>query len=158
MKLNNIVIEGAHLVFKNFSGEEKKYNRKGDRNFGLVIEDPEYTQKLIADGWNIKTWAPKTEEYPSGDPNKAFCYIPVSVSYDNIPPQIYVITDSKKKLLNEQTIGSLDYAFIVNVDISVRPYVWEVNGKTGVKAYVKQMYATVAVSEFDSKYSDYDED
>lgn len=158
MKMKNIAIEGAHIVFRNFSGEEKKYNRKGDRNFGLVIEDPEYVRQLASDGWNIKSWAPRTEEYPDGDPNKAFFYIPVAVAYDNFPPQIYMITGGRKKLLNAETVGAMDGAFITNVDISVRPYVWEVNGKSGVKAYVKQMYVEIAASEFDSKYSEYDED
>lgn len=158
MKMKNLMLEGAHIVFKNFSGEEKQYNRKGDRNFGLVIEDPDYAQELVTDGWNVKVWAPKTEEYPNGDPNLAFYYIPVAVTYDNFPPQIYLITGSKKKLLNVETVGSIDGAFITNVDVSVRPYVWEVNGKSGVKAYVKQMYVTIASSEFDDKYSEYDED
>lgn len=41
MAKSKIVMENARLIFRNFEGREEQYNRKGDRNFGLVIEDAE---------------------------------------------------------------------------------------------------------------------
>ena len=47
---DNLVIENARLLFRNFSGRESKYNRAGQRNFCVYIDDPQDVQKLADDG------------------------------------------------------------------------------------------------------------
>ena len=149
-KTNNIMIEDARLIFKNFSGEESKFNRAGNKNFCVVL-DHDMAEDLAAEGWNIKYLRPREDgEEPTP-------YLQVTVAYGNIPPKVIMIAGKTKTPLDSFSIGTLDYAEITNVDLVIRPYNWEVNGKQGIKAYLKTMYVEIEQDAFASKY-DFDDD
>ena len=147
MVKDNIVIDNGRIGFRNFSGNAGKFNPVGRRNF-CVFFDQETGRILEEDGWNIRWLQPREE----GDEPTA--YLQVAVNYDNIPPKIVLVTSHGKTILSEGTVNILDWAEIKKVDLTIRPYNWEMNGKNGVKAYVKNMYVTIEEDEFESRYYD----
>jgi hypothetical protein len=143
----NVVIENARLVFLNFAGKEGQYNREGDRNFAVLLDDG-VAQAMANDGWLIKTLKP----YEGGDPEQP--YLPVSLRFDIFPPRIVLLTSRGRTNVGEEEVELLDWADIKTVDLIVRPYSWTVGGKTGVKAYLKSMFVTIEEDPLELKYSD----
>lgn len=148
-RANNIEIENATLKYLNFSGKEGRYNREGDRGFAVVIDDPELAQTLAADGWNVRISRPRDEN------DQPFHYINVSINFNFWRrPEVYMICNGVKTLLDEESIGELDTARIVNADVVIRPRQWDDNGETKIKAYLQELYVVIERSRFANKYAD----
>lgn len=150
-----IVIEGARIKFKNFAGEARQYNPAGQRNFVLCLPD-DLAQQLTAEGWNVK-WKPG--RHPE-DPDEA--QLVVKVKYNESgddhsrDPIAYLVQGRRKIALDGRTVATLDRLAPLNIDLVVRPYVWDINGNVGITAYLDEIYYT-AVEGLSSKYADYEE-
>ena len=152
---NNIIIEGARIGFRNFSGKEGKFNPAGKRNFCVFLDTP-LANALINDGWNVR-WLQARDENEDDQG-----YLQVAVSFDNFPPKVVMISSSGQTLLNEDTVDILDWAEIEEVDLIIRPYNWVMhegtkNEKSGVKAYIKSMYVRIVEDEFEKKWNNADD-
>ena len=145
---SNIIIENARIAYKNFSGKEGKFNPPGRRNFCVLLDDKKLVDQLTEDGWNIRYLKPRDDQ------ESQQAYLQVAVSFANFPPKIVVVSSNGKTVLDEESVNLLDWADIENVDLVIRPYNWDVNGKKGVKGYVKTMYAKIFEDVFESKYLD----
>ena len=148
--VNNINIEGALIIWKNFSGERDKFN-PGKRGFSVVIDDSAMAKELKQEGWNVKE-RPLQE---GADPSEQEWTLPVKLNMNRYT-QVWLIVGNHKTLLNEDTVAQLDVVDIVNCDISIRPYEWEMSGRTGITAYVDSMYVTIRENKFAEKYADLD--
>lgn len=146
-QLGNLTLENARIFFKDFSAEGRFAN--GKRTF--CVEVPEdLVEQLQRDGWNLKSRESRQ------DPDAVTRFIKVEASYRARPPRVICIPSITKNrtYLTEATIASLDYAEILNVDLTINPYQWEVNGKSGIKAYLGTMYVTIQEDPLDAKYTD----
>ena len=140
-------MEDVRIGFKNFSGKEGKYNRSGDRNFVIFLNE-DWTEELVTEGWNVRTLQPRD---PDEEPQP---YLPVAVRFGARPPRVVLITSRGKTTIGEDEISMLDWADIKQVDLVVRPYEWEVSGNTGIKAYLKSLFVTLEEDDLDLKYAD----
>ena len=145
-------IDDARIIFKNFEGRGDKFNREGDRNFSLLIEDENTANALIKEGWNVKI-KPGREE--GDDP---FMRLPVKVKFTDYGPNVYLVTGNRRNELDEESIGCLDNIEIESVDMDIRPYDWEVNGRTGRTAYLQSMEVVQRIDRFAARYSENDSD
>ena len=145
-----LTIENARVVFRNFEGKEGKYNRQGDRNF-CVLLDEDLAERLHRDGWNVKALRAREE----GDPDQP--YIQVSVQFKGRPPKITLVTSKGKTALSEDECEVLDWIDVDTIDLILNPYPWSVNGKSGIKAYLKTLYVVVHEDYLDMKYRELDD-
>lgn len=150
-----VLLEGVRLVFRNFTGKETQYNQEGARNFGVIIPDQAVAEQMAADGWNVKYLKPREED--EGEDEGETPWMQVKVGYGKgRPPKIMLVTDRGRTALDEETIDTLDWADITNVDLIVRPYHWEVRGDSGISAYVQSMYVTIEEDALERKYGEMD--
>ena len=55
--------------------------------------------------------------------------------------------------MTEETVGMLDEIDIQSVDMDLRPYDWEVNGKEGRSAYLQAMNVIQNIDRFGAQYA-----
>lgn len=150
-RISPLIIENAQLMFLNFEGRPDRFNTQGGiRTFNVAL-DAELADRLAADGWNVRWLQPRDEE---DDPTPI---LQVKVNFaGKKPPKIVMVssTSRKKTYLTEETVHILDWAEIVTADVEINPYVWEANGKGGIKGYLNVIYVTIVEDAFASKYDD----
>ena len=150
MTVKPLNLEGAVIGFRNFEGREGAYNKAGMRSFAVFL-NRETALDLQAQGWNVKF--PKEHENTDPDMGEKNPYLQVTVAFENFPPNVFLISGNNPPTrLEEQEVAMLDWAELETVDLVIRPYTWSVNGKTGVKAYLKAGYFTIVTDQFQHKY------
>lgn len=140
-------IDNARIIYRNFSGVGSKFNREGDRNFAVIISDETLADSLIADGWNVKIRPPREE----GD--SPFMFLPVKIKFNDRGPNAYLVTGNRMNKLDEESISCLDDIDIACVDLDIRPYDWEVNGKTGRTAYLQSIKVVQEIDRFAERFN-----
>jgi len=145
--IEDLMIEDARIIFRNFAGAAKQFNEEGKRNFNLVIP-PEAADGMERAGWNIKYLKAREE----GDAPQPI--LKVNVSYKHRPPTVVLITSKGRTNLGEDDIDILDWQEIKQVDVRVSPSKWDMNGRSGVSAYLRSIYVTIQEDYLEQKYMD----
>lgn len=145
---NILEIEDARICYCNFSGARTEYNREGDRNFALIIPDQELADMLVEDGWKVRVKPPRDEM------DTPFMFMPIKIKFNANGPAAYLVSGSKVTKLNQDTINVLDNISIQSVDMDIRPYDWDVNGKQGRTAYLQAINVVQRIDRFGAKYEE----
>ena len=140
-------IDDARIVYRNFKGEGSKFNRAGDRNFSVVIENEEIANELVKEGWNVKVKPPRDDE------DTPFITLPVKIKFNDRGTIVYLRSGDNMVKLDEESIDCIDDMDIISVDMDIRPYDWEVNGKTGRTAYLQSICVTQEIDRFAARYA-----
>lgn len=150
-----VQIDGARIIFRNFSGRGTQYNREGDRNFCVVIDDEDIANRLIEEGFNVKIRQPREE----GD--EPFMYMKVNVKYhpkgsefERLNPVACLISGRNRNMLDEESICCLDGIDIENVDLDLSGSNWNVQGRSGRSAYLSKIYVTQELDRFATRYAE----
>lgn len=141
-------IDDARIIYRNFAGVGSKFNRDGDRNFAVIIPNQEIADELIEAGWNVKIKPPRDDQ------DMPFMYLPVKIKFNDRGPNVYLVTGDRRNPLNEETIGCIDDIDISSVNLDIRPYDWEVNGKAGRTAYLQAMEVIQEIDRFAARYAE----
>ena len=112
------------------------------RTTGVLIPN-DLAEEMKEEGWNIKYLKPRD---PQDEPQ---AFLTVKCKFGKIKPTIYICTEHGKTLLDEDSVESIDYAEIRDVDIVIRPYEYEPGC---ISAYIKTMYVNIVEDVFADKY------
>lgn len=147
--MNDLTLRNVRIIFRNFAGAPTRFNAAGGkRTFSILLNETE-AKELSSMGFNVKALKQRD---PDDDP--AF-HLPVEVSYRVKPPRIVFISNQgrKRTVIDEDTVGLIDYTEIEKIDLTINPYQWEMENARGVKAYLRTMYVTIREDELDIEYA-----
>lgn len=148
--IEDLVLENTRIIHKNFRGLPGQYNRQGDMSFSAVIA-PELVDSLREIGWMVRELPPRDDI----DGSEPLYFIPTRVNFDGPrPPEVFLITRNGPVKLDKETVGTLDNAEIISVDCTLHAHRWENNGKSGVKAYLRNMYVKIREDFLAQKYAE----
>lgn len=149
--VENLNFENCRIVCRNFAGVQTDFNKAGDRNFGVLIDD-EMVPRLQEEGWKIKFFKAR----PDDPTQHQQAWLKVNVKFGKVPPIANLISSRGRTRLDANTIGQLDFCRIKNVDLVVRPYCYPASNiaPAGISAYLKAIYVTIDEDNFAAKYAD----
>ena len=143
---DEITIENAKLIWTNFEGRPTQWT-KDERYFHVIIPE-EDVEEFVNRGYNVKIKEPKYED------QQPFHHLKVKVRFDNYPPLVKLYNGKAVSLLDEDTVKELDYAEFKEVEVTFGPSHWNVNGKSGVSAYLRKLQVAIKEDAFMAKYGE----
>jgi hypothetical protein len=133
-----------------FNGNDP-FNGPGNYSFTIILPE-ENAKKMLEAGW---TSVKENEPYEEGDPPEWTMKVKISYKYE--APKIFLIKNGRKmRVEDEKDLADIRRDSCDQIDVVITPSRWVQGGRTGVTAYVKELYAKVRESRFAQEYDDYE--
>lgn len=134
-----VVLKDTKFIFKtNFAGDPNEDRfRSTKRRGNIIIPDIEMAQALLDAGFKVKATKPRPGEEEDFVPT---FYVSVTLNYDSPwPPEVYLVSPGAAPvLLDADSVGVVDKAYVLRVRVALNPYE---NPNTGIKSlYIRTMY------------------
>lgn len=151
-----VTIRDAAIIFKNFTGEAKKFNAEGIRNFSVLLGEKDALE-LEAKGWNVKGLRRQEEDEEQN------YHLKVAVNFAKKPPRVWLVSNvdpttgigRNRTMLGEGMVGILDQLEATKVDLVISAYDWQLDtGASGRKAYLQSLFFTMYEDELEQEYAD----
>lgn len=155
-----LVIRDAQLLsrpYRNFEGKTSDYNPTGQREFGVVIEDPELAQQMAEALWNVKTITNRDGRAYMGGikcDGEDLHWFKVKVKYKDkhgerlTPPNIKIRTENNEQAFGEDDIKDLDGADLMDVRLKINIDHQVINGKPMTIGYLSAMKAMMVDDDY----------
>lgn len=148
LEIENAIVKWP---FSYFDGRAAAYNNEGDHNFTIILK-PEDAPQVADLGWAVKELDP----YEEGDDPEFTLKVNISDKFGM--PKAYLIRGGRKFRINHMSdFADINRDSLENLDLVLSPSRWNQPGRSGITAYVKELYATVRPSRFGDKYADIEE-
>lgn len=161
--VENLIFRGVDLCWVNFKGAERNgSNQNHERKFNVVIDPERFdVEKMKEIGWNVKLKKPK-----EGYEDQPIQYtLEVAMWWNKYPPIIHKVTKEengkyKRTIMTEKAAEVFDDVKILEANLEISPYFWSNNGRSGIKAVLRQAQILIEKpkNQFDTFYEWDDED
>lgn len=145
-----VFLENTKFIYRtNFAGDpnKDKYGNKARRG-NIIIPNPEDALAIEQMGIAVKHTKPRDGEEEGFIPTY---YMPIIINYTseaakNRPPMVYLVSGNNEPvLLDESTVGQIDYVYVTNVKATIEIVYLAKYDKYA--AYVRTMYVEQDVDE-----------
>lgn len=153
-----VILEDTKFIFRtNFAGDPGNDAYGNAARRGNIIIPTEELAREIADlGIDVKATKPREGEEEGFKP---IYFMPIIINYRSEvakerPPKVYLVSNGVRRLLDEESVGSIDRCYVLNVNATVEITYLKKYDK--YCAYVQTMYVEQDVDEdpFASRYRD----
>lgn len=150
--VEKVEIENVNVkwTWSHFDGRDPM---SGDGNYNFTaILDREQAMALLEDGWPVKEHDP----YEEGD-DPEFT-LKLNISWKIEAPRVFLIKNDRKFRAEPDDLADIRRDSTEQIDVIFKPSFWtREGGRSGVTAYVEEMYVKIRQSRFASKYDDFEE-